>query len=425
MQKYLKLTLFLAAFWLSPLTGEPLSLSIGAEGAILINGKTGAVLYEKNSQLPIFPASTTKISTALYVLNRYHDRLDEKAVATQDTLASITPQAKKMSNYRSPPHWLETDGTHIGLKKGEEMPLYDLLRAVLISSANDASNVIAKHLGGTIPKFMEGVNHYLKEIGCLKTQYNNPHGLPHPEHMTTPYDLAIMAKEGMKDPLFREMVSTVRYTCPQTNLELERTFVQTNLLLRNGRSFYYPKAIGIKTGTTLAAGKNLVAAAEDNGRLLIAVAMGYKGSRNELYQDVIKMFETAFNEPLMRRLLLPKGEQKLTKVVAGGRGKLKTILPEGLYYDFYPAEAVPISVTVSWEIPMLPLLPGQKVGVVRVVDEQGNRLQEVPLLAQTGLNPTLWYKIRKIEFKGKILLGALFAVITLVFLRKKRFRARR
>lgn len=414
------------------LDAKPLQLSLKAEGAVLINADTGAVLFEKNAHDPLFPASTTKISTALYALQACSHRLNEKAVVTQDCLASITPQAKKESNYRSPPYWQETDGTHIGLKKGEEMTLHDLLHASLIGSANDASNVLAKHIGGTIPRFMDEVNDFLKKIGCQKTHFNNPHGLHHPDHVTTAYDLAIMAKEGLKNPLFREIVSKMRYICPQTNLEFERTLVQTNLLLRSGGTYYYPRALGVKTGTTQAAGKNLVAAAVENGRLLIAVLMGYRGNRNELYQDAIKLFDAAFHEPLMRRTLLPKGKQKITKAVKGARGTLKTYVSDGVYYDYYPSEERNVSVTVQWDIPALPIAPGQKVGTIRVVDKEGGTvLKDVPLLAQEALKGTLWHTICQVSF-GEIGGGIVLFSLAAVFVgfiysgwRRRRIRFRR
>lgn len=385
-------SLILIFFLLLPLYGESLTLSVGAEGAILVNAKTGAILYEKNAYIPHFPASTTKIATAIYALKLGRDNLDLPMTAGRESIASISPQAKRQSNYRSPPFWMETDGTHIGIKNGEEFRFYDLLNAVLVSSANDASNVIAQNLGGTIPKFMEGLNRYLKDIGCLSTSFNNPHGLHHPEHKTTPYDLALMAREGLKDPIFSRIVSSKKYTCPQTNLEYQRTFIQTNSLLKNG-PHYYDKAIGVKTGTTQAAGKNLVAAAKDGDRVLIAVAMGYRGARSELYQDVVKMFETAFQEQKMRRTLLKSGPQTLTKKISGAQGTLKTYLKEGLYFDYFPAEEVPVKASIIWEVSTLPVRAEDQVATIQIVSENGVVLQETPLYALDELKPTFWYRI--------------------------------
>jgi len=421
--------LFSLLLLLTSLQAKQLDLSVGAEGAILINAKTGAILFEKNAHTPTFPASTTKIATALYALQRCGKQLGKKVTATRECTASITPQAKRQSNYRSPPHWLETDGSHIGIKNGEELRLYDLLCGMMIGSANDASNVIAQGVGGTIPAFMDSVNRYLKEIGCLNTSFNNPHGLHHPDHVTTPYDLAIMARKGLEDPTFRQIVSTSRYECPQTNLEYERTFVQTNQLLRSG-SFSYSKAVGVKTGTTQAAGKNLVAAAEENGRCLVAVALGYREARSELYRDVIKLFEMAFNEPKMRRYLLKKGVTDLSTKVTGTRRMLKTTLPNGLFYDFYPAEECAVKATVNWEIPPLPIQAGDQVGVIQVIDERGNMIQETELFAYEGLKPTLWYRACHLfseNNRGKkfLFLGGVGSILFFLWMLRKKRSSRR
>ncbi len=414
-------------FLCSVLLAQQLECSIAAEGAILMNAKTGAILYEKNAHKQAYPASTTKIATAVYALNLWGGKLGHKMTANRESIASISPQAKRQSNYRSPPHWLESDGTHIGIKAGEEFRFFDLLSGMLISSANDASNVIAQNIGGTIPTFMEGVNRYLKEIGCRNTSFNNPHGLHHPDHVTTPYDLAMIARKGLENGTFRQIVATPRYVCPQTNLEYERTFLQTNLLLRNGPHSYSP-AIGVKTGTTQAAGKNLVAAADKDGRCLIAVALGYRGARSDLYKEITQLFEKAFNEQKMRRYLLKKGRVGLSTKVSGARQKLKTALPNGLYYDFYPSEESPVKAKVNWEVPPLPIKAGDAVGTIRIVDERGYTLQETQLLAYEDLNPTLWHRSslffsenhrgRKILFLG----GSGFIVLFLLRLRKKRSR---
>lgn len=405
---------------------EPLALSISAEEGVLINADTGAILFEKGMHVEAFPASVTKIATALYALKLKADRLDEIVTVKAEALASITPQAKKQSNYRCPPHWLETDGGHIGLKKGEEIALRHLLAALLISSANDAANVLAQHIGGTIPKFMEKMNSYLREIGCKNTHYLNPHGLHHPQHVSTAYDLSIMAREAMKYPFFRELVSTVRYICPQTNLELERTFIQTNLLLRSG-SYHFDNAIGIKTGTTRAAGKTLVAAAKEGNRTLIAVVLGNKETKGR-YDDVLQLFKTAFKEPKKRRHILPKGVQELKHPIPGGKTLLQTELSQGLFYDFYPAEEPKVKATIQWTIPSLPIEKGQIVGSVKVTDQYGNILQEQNLLAWESIEPTFWYQVkiilsekargRKIAFFSG--LGMLIVYLALLRFKKKR-----
>lgn len=414
---------FVILFTSMCLHAKQFSLPLYAEGAILINAKTGATLSSKNPDDPLYPASITKIATALYALKKRGGHLNEMVVVKRDAIASITPDAKRQSNYRAPPYWLETDATHAGLKKGEEILLKDLLYLMLIQSANDAANVIAEHVGGTIPKFMEGVNAYIRELGCTKTNFLNPHGLHHPDQVSTPREMAILAREAMRNPIFREIVATVRYTVPRTNLEFERPILQTNLLLRKGR-YHYPGATGIKTGTTIAAGKTLVAGATQEGRDLIAVVMGCQ-KIGERYDDVIKMFDTAFKEQKLRRTLLAPGPCKLTKKVMGAKGGLKTLLPHGLYYDFYPSEEVPVKASVKWVIPKLPIVKGQSVGWVRIQDKKGQVLQEVPLLAASPLSPSLFYRI-KFFFSGggvvKALLVLAGSAALLFFLKKMRGR---
>jgi len=402
----------------SPLRIWGLQLSVEAESAILMNAQTGKVLFEKNGYTKIYPASTTKIGTLLFALHQAQGELDRVFVAEQEAVASITPQAKKQSNYRSPAYWLESDGTHMGIKKGEKLPLCDLFNGMMLVSANDAANVIAMGFGGSIPKYVEELNAYLKSIGCQQTHFMNPHGLHHPDHQTTAYDLALMTKKGLEDPLFRKIVSTVRCTCPQSNLEEERTFVQFNLLLRQGMH-HYPHAIGVKTGTTQAAGKNLVAAANVGGRELIAVAMGYRGQRSELYTDAIKMFEAGFNEPKMKRLLLPEGEQNISVKVKGAKGKVQTYLAEDLFYEFFPSEEVSVKVMASWQIPPLPFVRGTPIGKLRIVDQEGNIIKETALLAWQDVNPTIWHRLAEYPNLHKILFAVVLSSVLLLLFRRK------
>ena len=191
---------------------EQLKISVKADSAILINAETKAVLFEKNAYTKQFPASITKIATAAYVLKEKRQDLAKGIKAEQESIASISSDAKQRGKYTAPAYWIELGSSHIGIKKGEELTLKDLLYGMLVATANDASNVIAQYVGnGSIPKFMNNLNCYVAGLGCRDTYFMNPHGLHHPKHQSTAYDMAIITCEALKDPIFREIVKTVRY----------------------------------------------------------------------------------------------------------------------------------------------------------------------------------------------------------------------
>ena len=192
------------------LQAEPLKFDIKGDAAILINAQTKTILFSEDAYSLHFPASTTKVATALYALQKAGDKLDMAITAEQDSVASVTQDNKRKSNYTLPTYWLEPDGMHIGIKKGETLTLRNLLEGMLIPSGNDAANVIAQGIGPSIPKLMEGLNVYLKEIGCAHTLFLSPHGLHDPKHQTTAYDLAIITAEALKNPVFCEIVAKTR-----------------------------------------------------------------------------------------------------------------------------------------------------------------------------------------------------------------------
>ncbi|MEM1283363.1 MAG: D-alanyl-D-alanine carboxypeptidase family protein, partial [Chlamydiota bacterium] len=333
-------------FFLFPITANSLDLNISAESAILINANTGDVLFEKNAHTQHYPASITKVATALYTLHVYHDKLDTLIEAEHDAVASVAKEAKKRSNYTLPAHWLEPGATHIGIKRNEQLSLRDLLYGMLISSGNDASNVIAQFIGGSVSNFMTDLNNHLVELGCSQTKFCNPHGLHHPKHLTTAYDMALITKEAMKSPDFREIVKTVRYTRPKTNKQSASTLIQTNRLLRKGKN-YYNKAIGVKTGWTSDAMNTLVASAEHNGRTLIAVLIKVK-ERDTIFQEAKLMFETAFNQPLVQRVLLKAGLQRYVLKHPEASREVTTYIAKDVCIDFYPAEEPNLKCKLSW-----------------------------------------------------------------------------
>ncbi len=253
--------------------------------SILIDVKTGTILYENKANQKMYPASLTKIMTAILVIEV--GNLSDVITIDDDT-----------------PH--EIAGSHIALEEGEILTLKDLLYAVMLPSANDAALALAKHYGGSEEKFVKIMNDRAKELGAYNTHFANPHGLHDPDHYTTAADLALIAKYAMQNETFREIVGTDRYEIPPTNKKSEtRYFVNLNRLIHNtsyNQIFVdgtyidptYEYATGIKTGYTPEAGNTLVASASKDGTDLIAVIMN--GVSLEMYQDAHNLFNYGFRE---------------------------------------------------------------------------------------------------------------------------------
>lgn len=388
MRKYVFLCLTVIAF-IDQLCADTLSLSVKAESAILINADTGAILYEKNAHVLQYPASTTKIATAMYALKIGGDKLDTVMAADQDSIASITEEKRKRSNYTVPSYWLVPGASHMGIKKGEKLTLKDLIYGLMVVSADDAANVMAQHLSGTVPNFMDGMNAYLKEIGCKNTTFYNPHGLFHPKHQTTAFDLAIMMREAIKNPTFCEIIATQRYMRPKTEKQEATVLVQTNKLMRKGK-FYYAKCIGGKTGYISAAQHTLVVAARHDNRTLIAVLLKSK-DREDIFIDAIKMFDAAFNQPKVQRTLFQTGHQEFTLNIPGGSKTVTTSIAEAVTLDYYPAEEPQLKCMLYWKTLKLPVKAGDAVGELRLQSSDGKTVRTIPLLAEEDVSATwLW-----------------------------------
>ena len=268
---------------------------------------------------------------------------------------------------------------------------------------------------------MEGLNAYLQEVGCKDTHYSNPHGLTHPDHYTTAWDMALLTQRALKNPTFRQIVSSVKYVCPKNNKRDELTLLNTNRLLRKG-PHYYSKAIGVKTGYTAAAQHNIVAAAEHEGRTLIVVLMHCK-ERNDLWTETIQLFQTAFAQPLIERVLLPAGPQPYRRQVKGAGRELKTVLVEPLVWRYYPAEEEPIGAELVWKDLSLPIAKGQVVAEVRVITPNGRLVASTDLSAahEVKLSPVIaawnWFQ------QNPALIGVLEAML-LAYLAMRRGKMR-
>lgn len=228
-----------------------------AQSALLMDMASGRVLYSKNLDQQVYPASTTKIMTGILALEL--GNMDDTVTATYEALKTITLEDSQM-----------------GILMGEELTMDQLVKGLLVFSANDAANVIAIQLSGSIDAFVDLMNQKAQELGMTGTHFANPCGIHDDNHYTTARDLAILSKYAMKNEQFREIVKMPIYKIPPTNkYTLERILVNTNLFLGTSRStyYYYPPAIGIKTGHTSQAGYCLVSAAAYNDIEFLAIVM--------------------------------------------------------------------------------------------------------------------------------------------------------
>lgn len=258
--------------------------NIRSNAALLYEVHSGETIYEKNARQKAYPASTTKIMTALLALENCE--MDEPVTVTRDALNTITP------------------GSSIaGLQNGEVLTMYQMLECLLVASGNDAAAVIATHIGGSVEKFVEMMNERSAELGCTGTHYVNPSGLHDENHYTTAEDLLKVTVEAMKYPVFVEIVGTAQVTIPETNkVDHPRYFNNTNQLISQAVTSenLYSKATGVKTGHTTPAGYCLVSSAEDAGLSFIAVVLGgYIGEedgRNYSYVDSINLFLWGFSD---------------------------------------------------------------------------------------------------------------------------------
>ena len=233
-----------------------------AYSAILVDMKSGKVLFSKKETEKLYPASTTKILTAILTLENAN--LDDVVVAQREAIEPITNKH-----------------SHMGILIGEELTVRQLLYGMLVYSANDAANVLAVHISGSIEAFAEMMNNKAAELGAVNSHFVNPHGFHDDNHYTTAQDLSIISLYAMKNETFREIVKTDMYTIDPTNKYKEiRYLSNTNHLVSNRRryEYVYKKATGIKTGFTDEAGSCLVSSAVDGDTELLAVVMKCKNT---------------------------------------------------------------------------------------------------------------------------------------------------
>lgn len=251
----------------------PEGVSIEAEGGILMDAATGAILYEKNIHNAYYPASITKILTALIVIE--HCGLDEMVTFSHDAVYNV-----------------EAGSTSAGMDEGDVLSVRDCLYALLLKSANEVANALAEHVSGSIDEFTVLMNEKAASLGCQDSHFANPSGLNNPEHYTSAYDMALIGQAALQNETFMQIDSTLYYDLPVTkrNPEGARIYPGHRMLKKN-TSDYYEGCLGGKTGYTSLAGNTLVTFAERDGLKLITVILNGHQSH---YRDTKALLDFGF-----------------------------------------------------------------------------------------------------------------------------------
>lgn len=363
--------------------------SLSASGAVVMELDGGRVLYGKNENSVMHPASLTKIMTVLLVVEaveRGDVSLDDKVTVGSDYNQGVPPYTSSVT-----------------FSVGEKLTLRDLLHCAMLSSVNESCNVMAVHVSGSIEGFVGRMNKRAEELGCVNTRFENTNGLTLPGHYTTAYDLALIAREALSHDLFAQLCGTEYYTVPATNMSGERYLNNTNALICQdsvyGSRYLYPGAFGVKTGHTDAAGYCLAGAAEKNGIRILTIVLGCQQTSSGYgnFSDTIHLLDWAFNN-FSVRTVIEKGKKMGTAPVKNGvdadsvelvtAESVRSFLPEGLDISNYQTV-----IKLDDEELEAPIEKGDRLGTVTVLDANGELCGTVELVAAADVGASVWASI--------------------------------
>ena len=274
------------------ISGWPGGPQIEAEAAVVMDADTGAFLYSKNMDRKEYPASITKIMTALVAIES--GKLDSKIQFSENAVYN-----------------LEEGSSHVGIQVGEVLSMRRALYGLMLESANDVANGIAETVGGSISGFADLMNAKAAELGCVNTHFTNPHGLQNEEHYTCARDMALITQAALKHPTFQKIAGTTNYTCPKTNkVDEERYWYNHNQMIQKDAEYYYEGCFGGKTGFTSDALNTLVSYAKKDGRTLICVELHVNG-KDKAYSESHAMLDYAFEN--FQNVTVPANESTVTR----------------------------------------------------------------------------------------------------------------
>lgn len=352
-----------------------INLADEAKSAILIERDTGTILYDKNSNEKLPPASMTKIMTMLLIMEAVDTgklKMDEK-IRTSEYAASM-------------------GGSQVFLEPGEEMTTEQMLRAIAIGSANDASVAVAERIAGSEEAFVEMMNNKVKELGLKNTQFRNTTGLPAENHFSTAHDMAIIAKELLKYDKITKFTGTYE-SFLRENTDKKFWLVNTNRLVK-----FYPGVDGLKTGYTGEAKYCLTATAEKNNMRVIAVVFGAPTSKSRNAQ-VTKMLDYAFSQYETHPMYERNVSIEKARVSKGDKKNIEAVTSEPISILTKKGESVE---NVQQEIVLkkdlkAPLKKGDEIGQLRLTLD-GKTIVESPLVASVDVKNATWWELYKRSF---------------------------
>lgn len=403
--------------------------NLKSKAIYLYNLDTETLVYEKNCQQIIYPASLTKIMSTIVALENVKD-LDAE---------TVTAEPRMFDEFKG------INISNAGIEIGETLTIRQLLHCMMIQSANEAANMVAYYVGGgDREKFIEMMNKKAEEIGTANTHFVNPHGLHDLKHYTTAEDMFKITKYAMSVPGFMELATKTSYELPATNKSGPRTLFTTNLMTVENSAYYYPYAKGIKTGTTDEAGRCLISTAKNGGFNYLLVVMGapYKDAEgkilnNQAFIESKKIYKWAFETFTIKSIVKPDTTIGEIKVNLSQDKDHVLLSPKEEFTALIPNNIDPSSVQKIQDVPesidapvqkgqvvgtLTMMLAGKEIGTVQLVaaeDVERSQMLYIMDFIQSVLH-SLWFKIAACVIAALVVL-----YIVLILVNRSRRKKRR
>lgn len=298
------------------IAGWPTGPNIEAEAGILMDLNTGTILYSKNMDKQLYPASITKIMTLLL------------ACENLELTDSLT-----MS--QSAAYGIEAGSSTIYAEAGEIFTVEQCMMALMLESANEMALALGEQTSGSVKKFVELMNQRAKELGCTNTHFNNPNGLPDETHYTTAHDMALIARAAYLNPKSRRIMTTSYYEIPPTNIRSETVYMSNHHKMMSGKEYAYSGVLGGKTGYTVVAGNTLVTYAKRGNMTLVSVVLQSVGGG---YSDTAALLDYGFNQ--FERVSLGWEREPSVTLLPSEKHILDTTSTDAAFYSLRAANAV-------------------------------------------------------------------------------------